>query len=159
MNTLNVVYGNGFEMTSKSQRVDRLEAELINQPQVDCPVREYFADGLYAREITIPQGVALIGAVHKTQNFAVVNKGILRLATDDGYRDVKAGDVVTVMPGQKNCGYAIETCVWTNFFANPSNEQDSDKLVPMFSEAQASDLIGGSSNKQLAVNRHKQLEV
>ena len=155
---MQVTYGKGFSIASKQQRIDRLEAELIKMPQVDCPIREYFADGIYAREITIPKGVALIGAIHTTHNFAVVNKGILRLATGDGFRDVFAGEMVPVMPGQKNCGYAIEECVWTNFFANPTNEKDSDKLVEMFSEAKASDLIGGSTNKQLAANRLAELE-
>ena len=155
---MQVTYGQGFAVASKDARIDRLESELCRLPQVDCPVREYFADGLYAREITIPKGVALIGAIHTTHNFAVVNKGVLRLATDDGYRDVHAGEVVQVMPGQKNCGYAIEECVWTNFFANPTDERDSDKLIELFSEAKTSDLIGGSTNKQLAANRLAELE-
>ena len=155
---MQVTYGKGFAVATKAARIERLASELVKLPQVDCPLREYFADGLYAREITIPKGVALIGAVHTTQNFAVLNKGILRLATDDGYRDVMPGEVVMVMPGQKNCGYAIEECVWTNFLANPTNERDGDKLVEMFCESKASDLLGGSTNKQLAFNRMAELE-
>ena len=155
---MQVTYGKGFVVASKDQRIDKLQEEMLNLPQVNCPVLEYFANGLYARQITIPKGTALIGAVHTTHNFAVVNKGILRLATDDGFRDVHAGEVVQVMPGQKNCGYAIEECCWTNFFANPTNERDSDKLAEMFSNSKASDLLGGSTNKQLAANRLAQLE-
>ena len=155
---MQVTYGQGFAVVSKDTRIARLESELCQLPQVDCPVREYFADGLYAREITIPKGVALIGAIHTMHNFAVLNKGVLRLVTDGGFKDLHAGDMVQVMPGQKNCGYAIEECVWTNFHANPTNERDTQKLVEIFTESKASDLLGGSTNKQLAANRLAELE-
>ncbi len=36
-----------------------LEAQLSALPQVDIPVIHRFAGGIYAREITIPAGVAL----------------------------------------------------------------------------------------------------
>ena len=150
---MQVTYGKGFAVATKDQRVDCIENALLEMPQVDCIVKHYFADGVYAREITIPTGVALIGAIHKTHNFAVVNKGILRLVTDSGYRDVYAGEIVQVIPGQKNCGVAIEECAWTNFFANPTNERDTDKLVEMLTESKASELLGGSDNKQLSANR------
>ena len=155
---MQVTYSKGFALQSKDARIDRLAVELEQLPQVDCAVREYFADGLYAREITIPKGVALIGAIHKTHNFAIVSKGVLRVATDDGAKDVQAGEVIQIRPGQKNCVYAIEECVWTNFFANPDNERDSNKLVENLSESKATDLLGGSTNKQLAANRLAALE-
>jgi hypothetical protein len=49
-------------------KVEALEDEIAKLPQVDCPVRHYFAPGLYAREMTIPAGVTLTGAVHKTEH-------------------------------------------------------------------------------------------
>ena len=65
-------------------RVARLETALNALPQVDCPVRHYFAPGLFAREITIPAGTCLVGAVHKTENLAVLSAGRLRLVTEVG---------------------------------------------------------------------------
>ena len=153
---MQVTYGQGFAVASKAARIDRLDSEIRNLPQANCPVKHHFADGVYAREITIPKGVVLIGAIHKTHNFAVVNKGILRLITDAGFRDVAAGEVIQVTPGQKNCGYAIEECTWTNFFANPSNERDTDVLIERLTESKASELLGGADNQQLAANRIRQ---
>ena len=138
-------------------RVDRLEAALLQLPQVDCPVRHYFAPGLYAREITIPAGVVLTGAVHKVENIAILSKGRLMLATEDGPKEVCAPCTLTVKPGAKNAATAIEESVWTNFFS--TDETDVDKLVELLTESTASELIGGAENKQLCANRKMELEV
>ncbi len=116
-------------------------------PQVECPIRHYFAPGLYAREITIPQYTVLTGAIHKTENLAVLSKGKLELVTDDGTVVIEAPHTLTVKPGQKNRAYALEDSVWTNFF--PTDETDTDKLVEILTESKACELIGGSENKQL----------
>lgn len=135
------------------EKVKRLEAVLAEQPQVDCPVRHYFAPGMYAREIRIPKGTALVGAVHKTENLAVLSAGRLRLVTDSGTVEIAAPHTLTVKPGQKNCAVALEDAVWTNFF--PTDETDPDKLVEILSESKASELLGGPDNVQLIKNRLK----
>ena len=157
MMNITITYSKGFEIFNKKQSIDALEEVITSMPQADCPVREYFLDGLYAREVTIPKNVVCIGAIHTKQNFAVLRSGILRLATEDGWRDVYAGEIIQIMPGNKNCGFAIEECVWTNFLPNPTNERDSEKLVELFTESKLSDLLGGSTNKQLAANNFKTL--
>ena len=154
---MQMTYSKGFALQSKDARIDWLSAILEKAAQVICPVREYFADGMYMREITIPQGAAVIGAVHKLNNYAVVNKGKLRIVTDDGTKEVCAGDVVQIRAGQRNCVYALEKSVWTNFLPNPTNERDTSKLVELFTESKATDLLGGSTNKQLAANRLAEL--
>lgn len=131
------------------QRVERLEDSALGLPQVECPVRHYFAPGLYAREMTIPAGTTVTGAVHKTENLIVVSMGRLRIVTEDGTREVQAGDTITCKAGMKNAVVAMEDARWTNFFPNPSNETDTDKLVEMLSESKACELLGGSENKQL----------
>jgi len=153
---MKVTYGRGFGF--HRARVDRLHALVDQVPQVDCPVRWFFSPGMCAREITIPANTVLIGAVHKTQNLAVLSKGRMVLATAHGPVKISAPHTLTVMPGDKNSATALEECVWTNFFPNPDNETNPDKLVERLSESKASDLIGGSTNKQLAANKAAELE-
>jgi hypothetical protein len=136
--------------TSMQEKVKALEEVLLEVPQVDCPVRHHFAPGIYAREITIPKGTVLTGAVHKTQNLAVLSSGKLQLVTDDGTTIISAPHILTVMPDMKNAAYALEDSVWTNFF--PTEETDTDVLVELLTESKATDLIGGSDNKQLVAN-------
>lgn len=132
-------------------RVERLEAVINQLPQVDCPVRHHFAPNMYAREITIPKGTVLTGAVHKTQNLAVLSQGKLQLVTDDGTMLITAPHILTVMPGVKNAAYALEDSVWTNFF--PIEGTDIDVLIETLTESKASELLGGEDNKQLIANR------
>ena len=151
---MKVTYGRGF--VDMRQKVSRLEAALCELPQVDCPIRHYFAPGLYAREITIPKDTVLTGAVHKAESIVVLSKGRLQLVTDSGPVEISAPHTMTCKPGAKNAAVALEDSVWTNFFA--TTETDTDKLVELLTESKASDLIGGTSNKQLSANKAKELE-
>jgi hypothetical protein len=55
--------------------------------------------------------------------------------------------------GSKNAAVALEDSVWTNFF--PTDETDTDALVELLTEAKASELLGGSENKQLLVQAER----
>jgi len=129
------------------QKVERLEASMRVLEQAHCPVRHYVAPGLYAREITIPRGVVLTGAVHRTENLAVLSKGRLDLVVDGGTVTIEAPCTLTVKPGAKNAALALEDAVWTNFF--PTTETDPEKLVELLTFSKASELLGGKDNAQL----------
>lgn len=138
-------------------KVHRLEESMLSIPQADCPVRHYFAPGMYAREITIPKGVVLVGAIHKTCNLVVLSKGRLQLVTDDGTKIIEAPCTLTCQAGAKNAAYALEESVWTNFF--PTDETDVEKLVELLTESKHDELLGGSKNVQaLTVAAMKELE-
>ncbi len=132
-------------------KVEKLEESMLNLPQIHCPIRHYFAPGMYAREITIPKGTVLVGAVHKRDNLVVLSAGKLRLMTDDGFTDISAPHTMTCKAGAKNAAVALEDAVWTNFFA--TDETDTDKLVELLTDSTADELLGGANNKQLAANR------
>jgi hypothetical protein len=149
----------GFSLTHRRpvrEKVERLERVLSQEPQVECPVRHHFAPGAYAREITIPKGTVLTGAVHKVDNLVILSKGKLRLATEDGFVDIEAPHTRVCKAGSKNAAYALEDSVWTNFF--PTEETDTDKLVEILTESTAAELLGGSQNVQLLAQKHKELE-
>jgi hypothetical protein len=147
---MNVTYGEGFKKPMR-ERVQTLEATLNDMPQTDCTVRHYFAPGIYAREITIPKGVVLVGAIHKTENLVVLSKGKLQLVTEEGTTVIEAPCTLTCKPGAKNAALALEESVWTNFF--PTTETDPVKLVELLTESTADELLGGTKNAQLLRNK------
>lgn len=128
---------------------------MLDLPQVECPIQHYFAPGLYAREITLEAGTVITGAIHKTENLVCVSMGRLRVVTDEGSVEVCAGETFTCKQGMKNAVFALEKSRWTNFFPNPTNERDTDKLAEMYTHSKASDLLGGATNKQLLANGGK----
>ena len=132
------------------QKVERLERAMYEVPQVDCPVRTYFAPGLFAREITIPAGIALIGAIHKVENLAILSKGKLEIVTDEGTITIEAPWTGTVKPGAKNCAVALEDSVWTNFYRTDTT--DLDALCEELTFSKASELLGGKDNPQLLMS-------
>lgn len=151
---MQVTYSKGFDLSplaSMRARVENLETALLGVPQVDCPIRHHFAPGIYAREITIPKGTVLTGAIHKRESLVVLSAGRLRLVTDGGTVEISAPHTMTCKAGAKNAALAMEDSVWTNFFA--TEETDPDKLVEILTESKASDLLGGGTNPQLAASK------
>lgn len=140
-----------FGAKAMREKVLRLEEAINDQPQVDCPVRHYFAPGLYAREMTIPGGVVAVGAVHKTEHITIISKGRVQLMTEDGIKEFAAPAIIVSKAGIKRAAYAVEETVITTF--HPTDETDPEKLVELLTESKASELLGGKDNKQLIQNK------
>lgn len=132
-------------MSSMREKVDRLEAAMHDYPAIDIPVRHYFADGLYAREITIPPDVLAVGKIHRTQHINVLSRGDVTMVTADGTMRVSAPYTWVVEPGKKAAAYAHTETVWTSFCVNPSNERDLDTLEAiLISPIYLNEVEGGS---------------
>jgi len=107
--------------------------EIISkEEQVEIPVTNHFSKGVYAREITIPQGAFVIGKKHKFQNLNILSKGEISLISIDGAIRVKAPYTVVSSPGVQRLAYAHEDCVWTTIHG--TDETDVDKIEEEFIE-------------------------
>lgn len=131
-------------------KVEKAERLLETLPQVDCPVTHHFAPGVYMREMFIPAGVMLTGAVHKTEHLTMLVKGRLLLVNGGGGSEVVAPATLLSLAGIKRAGYAMEDSIVMTIHA--TNETDPDKLVSELTESTASELLGGAENRQLAVS-------
>ena len=109
-------------------RLVNFERELGKLPQFECPLKHYFADGLYVREIFIPKGVALVGYVHMQDCVTTISQGAI--AINDGVDMVvlRAPFTKPVPAGSKKAGYALEDTIWCDAYVNPDNERDIAKL-------------------------------
>lgn len=87
-----------------------------------------FGDGTYIREMFIPKGDAVIGAIHKHLHVWILLSGHIRVATEDSTEEYKAPCTVLSTPGVKRVIYAVEDSVFTNIHKNPSNTKDIKKL-------------------------------
>jgi len=109
-------------------RLVHFEHALAKQPQFKCPVRHYFAHGLYVREIFIPAGVALVGYVHMQECVTTVSAGVIVIGDGNEPRVIAAPYTMACPAGSKKAGYALRDTVWTDSYANPDNERDIDVL-------------------------------
>ena len=108
------------------EQIAKLETAMRECEPVEIVTVHHFANGLYAREITIPAGTLLTGKVHKTEHLNIVSAGSITVWTEHGMKLVKAPFTMVSKPGTKRVGYAHETTVWTTIHATP--ERDLEKL-------------------------------
>lgn len=105
--------------------------DLVRQaPQIDIPVRNYFSDGVYAREITIPAGTVLTGKIHKRVNLNFLLKGEMSVLTERGVERLVAPATLVSPPGTKRIAYAHTECVWTT--VHGTQETDLEKIEAHF---------------------------
>ena len=92
------------------------------------PIRHFFMEGVYVREMTMYKGTVVIGAIHKHLHMCFLLKGHLTVANKQGVDEYIAPCFIIAGPGEKRVLYSHEDSVWYNTHANPSNTQDIKKL-------------------------------
>lgn len=112
----------------QQDKIRQFETLLMRMPQVVLKTEHEFCNGVYARTMYIPEGVALTGAIHSEENFFVVRSGEVIVYTEQGMKHCKAGDMYVSYPGIKRIGYAVKDSVITTFHQNPENINDPEEI-------------------------------
>jgi len=139
----------------ENAEIYELESMLAELPQVDCPIREFFADGLYIREMTIPAGTAVTGALHTKGHVNIVTKGHFIVHTKDGTKEYHAPQTIVSTDGTKKGVYAYTETVWTSIHATELT--DPDEIVRELTTSTEQDLLGGKNNIQLKKQKDKEV--
>ena len=92
------------------------------------PIKHYFMDGVYVREMTMFKDMFVIGAIHKHLHMCFLLQGHLSVAHEDDVVDYIAPCFIISKPGIKRVLYAHEDSIWYNTHQNPSNTEDILKL-------------------------------
>lgn len=111
-------------------RVLQFEKEQLKKPQVELKVVHHYAHGVVARELHIPAGTEITGAIHKYSNMNTLSMGKMLLVMEDGLYYVEAPYTVASPAGTKRAAKALTDCIWTTYFA--TTETDPEKIVAMF---------------------------
>lgn len=94
----------------------------------NCPLKHTFSDGIYVREITIPEGMVVVGKIHKHEHPNFLLKGTARVITENGEEIIEAPCSIISEPGTKRALYAETELVWTTIHLNPTNTQDLEEI-------------------------------
>lgn len=93
------------------------------------PLKHYFADGVYVREIFIPKGYVLTGKIHKHVHPNFLMQGSVIVVTEHGGREhLKAPLCMISQAGTKRAVLALEDTIWVTVHHNPEGETDLEKL-------------------------------
>ncbi len=93
-------------------KVDRLEHYIDAADQIDLKTTHVLCGGLYARSFTVPAGVAVVGATHKTDHVDVM-QGDVSFTTPEGVKRLTGMHVLATKAGAKRVGYAHSETKWT----------------------------------------------
>ena len=88
-----------------------------------CVTKEYFAPGVYCREIFMPAGELVLGKIHKHAHLNTILCGRAIVATEFGVEEIVAGTFISP-PGTKRALVIVEDMIWTTYHPNPNNETD-----------------------------------
>jgi hypothetical protein len=103
------------------EQIEHLESEILKRDQVELPMKHHFAPGLYAREMFIPKGTVLTGAVHKTEHLSVF-VGDITVWTDGGMKRLTGHNTIVSKAGAKRVGFAHEDTWCTGFFVTDKTD-------------------------------------
>lgn len=113
------------------ERVEEFETTMKQMDnQLEIPVKHYFSEGVYAREIFIPAGTLLTGQIHKYLNLNIMSKGDMTILTENGPIRVQAPYTVVSPPGTKRLAYTHADTVWTTIHG--TYETDVDEIEKHF---------------------------
>ena len=117
--------GNICVKNKSTNRAKILEYEEMAKelPQVDIPVNHHIHGGMYAREITIPEGTIITGQLYKFDHFDIMVSGDVTVSTDTGEtrrltgetRRLTGFNLLKGMSGKKRAGYAHKDTHWVTF--------------------------------------------
>ena len=107
-------------------RVFDLENVMRDMEQLELETIHHFAPGVYARELRVPAGSVITGAVHRTEHLNICAVGHLTVVNGDDKRDIRGPYIFTSPPGTKRAAVVHEDTVWITIHA--TNETNIDKL-------------------------------
>ena len=114
------------------------------------PIRHFFMDGVYVREMKMFKNMVIIGAIHKHLHMCFLLEGHLTVANEDGTIEYKAPCYIESNPGVKRILYAHEDSLWYNTHKNPSNTENVDQLekeIVALSYDEYEEYINNKNNK------------
>ena len=92
------------------------------------PIRHFFMDGVYVREMTMYKDTIVIGAIHKHLHMCFLLTGRITVVNEEETVDHIAPCFIVSTPGIKRVLYAHEDSIWYNTHKNPDNTEDVGKL-------------------------------
>jgi quercetin dioxygenase-like cupin family protein len=127
---------------SMRSKIQKLEEDLLTLANDDtivagdneglgnklAPLKHSFADGVYVRQMSMPEGTAVVGKIHKRDHVWFLLEGEISVATEERVEEYIAPCYVTSSGGTKRVILALEDSIFVNIHPNPTNTEDLVEL-------------------------------
>lgn len=133
------------------QRMDEIEAAMAqNLDLLDLPITHRFTNGLYIREVELPQATLVTSKIHKTQHQFFLLKGMVTVWDKDGNENTFSAPYFGITePNNRRIVYAWCDSVWATAHPNPENKTIDEIENELFEEYNNEFLELDSKNKIL----------
>lgn len=135
---------------SHNKALYELQEKWKELPQIDTPLDEYFAPGVYVRVIKIPAGTWLIGKTHKTEhlNICLSGKGRVFIAGKEYHLNGQA--FIKSFPGEKKLFDVSEEMLWATIHATDIEDIDEiEKKTVMSDDEERIHILGHNLTKEV----------
>ena len=109
-------------------KIFKLQDCLVNQfsEHLELEPTHRFCNGVYARELFMPQGTLIIGKIHRHEHLNIISHGSVSVITEDGLEHFCAPHTFISKCGTKRVVYAHTDAIWTTI--HPTQETDLEKI-------------------------------
>jgi len=124
-----VTFDLDFLKPTLQQKIDVLQAALLEMPQADIVTTHVFKDGQYIRTMIAPPNTVIIGAEHKTPYKVRLEKGTISVNLGNEIHTLTAPMEFDAPAGVRRVGLVSEEeLVWVDIYDNPSGCTDIDEI-------------------------------
>jgi hypothetical protein len=102
--------------------------EPILTNSLSVPIKHFFMDGVYVREMTMYKDTIVVGAIHKHLHMCFLLTGKITVVNEEETIDHIAPCFIVSTPGIKRVLYAHEDSMWYNTHKNPNNTENLSEL-------------------------------
>ena len=112
------------ELTWKD-KISVLVKGIGELPQEECPLKHYFAPHVYIREIFMPAGLVVIGKIHKTEHFNIIQKGKVSIVSEDETKVLEGPCTFISAAGVQKVLYIHEDTIWSTVHVTENRDLES----------------------------------
>lgn len=130
-----------FEMNPVKEKIVAVEDWISTLPGAfhgdtdNCPLKHFFLDDAYMREITMPAGMLIVSKIHKKMHPFFVLKGDVSVLTENGIERLVAPYAGITPAGTKRILFTHEETVWRTVHATKGKTVkavEKDIILPAF---------------------------
>ena len=92
--------------------IAKLEEFLLEQPQVDIPVEQFFSGKMYVRTILIPADTLITGRVYLQDHVDIMSGGDITVTGVDGPKRLMGFHILERPAGKKQAAYTHAPTRW-----------------------------------------------
>lgn len=130
---------------------EKIVALQESMKEIQCEQPEphhFFAPGMYARELTVPAGMLIVGKIHRHEHFLFVLSGRAEVISEFGRFTVEAGHISVSPAGVKRIVLSMEDTKFVTVHLNKDDSQDLEVIEREHIQPEDADMIAAEKEKE-----------